>query len=236
MSARRRVTFDGDEVSSEDDHASFTGIEMPLESHLAGVRDMAGGFADRLALPPDVAADVRLAARWHDVGKVDPRFQRLLHGGSEFKTLVQPAPLAKSAVPMNDWRARERAQQRSGYPRGARHEVMSLELMTSAGESLASLATDWELVQHLVASHHGRCRPLAPWVADPEPVEMRWELDGVTITGSSDHQLARLDSGVAERFWRLVRRYGWWGLAWLEAILRLGDHRRSEEEQRGGAA
>ena len=236
VSARRRVSFDGDEVTSEDDHASFTGIEMPLETHLAGVRDMAGGFAERLALPAEVVADVRLAARWHDAGKVDPRFQRLLHGGSEFKTLVQPAPLAKSAVPMNDWRARERAQQRSGYPRGARHEVMSLELMTSAGESLASLANDWELVQHLVASHHGRCRPLAPWVADPQPVEMGWELDGVKVAASSDHHLARLDSGVAERFWRLVRRYGWWGLAWLEAILRLGDHRRSEEEQRGGAA
>lgn len=232
VSARRRLTLDCGEVTSEDDRASFTGVRMPLAKHLAGVGDTAGEFADRLGLPTQVAADIRLAGRWHDVGKADPRFQRLLQGGSEFKALVQTEPLAKSAVPMNDRRARQQAQLRSGYPRGTRHEVMSLALMASADAELASLANDWELVLHLVASHHGRCRPLAPWVPDPAPVDVKWEFDGVPLAASSRHDLARLDSGVAKRFWRLVRRYGWWGLASLEAILRLGDHRRSEEEQR----
>lgn len=235
VGSRRRVSYDGIEVTTEDDQSSFTGVAVPLAEHLHGVGETAVEFARRLGMPEDLGADVDLAGRWHDVGKIDPRFQRLLHGGSEFKALVAKQPLAKSSAVMNDRRARELALQRSAYPRGARHELMSLALMAGAHAELAPRANDWDLVQHLVASHHGRCRPLAPWVPDPAPAEMQWEFDGIRVAGSSAHDLARLDSGVAERFWRLVRRYGWWGLPWLEAVLRLGDHRRSEEEQRSRA-
>lgn len=230
-----RRASDAAEVSSEDDRASFTGREIGLAAHLAGVRDHAADFAERVGLPAEVVADVGLAGWWHDAGKVDPRFQRMLHGGSEFRACVAREPLAKSAAVTQDQSERRRIQARSGYPEGARHELMSVALLEAAADALSSHATDWDLVLHLVASHHGWCRPLAPCVVDREPVTVQIEHGGITAMASSAHQLERLDSGIGERFWRLVRRYGWWRLAWLEAVLRLGDHRRSEVEQTGEA-
>ncbi|HHO52823.1 MAG TPA: hypothetical protein ENK18_18590 [Deltaproteobacteria bacterium] len=115
-----------------------------------------------------------------------------------------------------------------------RHELMSVALVADR-EDLEARAHDWELVLHLVASHHGWCRPFPPAVADPPPgedVELAVDLDGepVQLRRSSAHDLARLDGGIAERFAQLQRRYGWWGLAWLEALLRLADHRASEHQ------
>lgn len=179
----------------------------------------------------DVTADLRVAGEWHDAGKADLRFQRWLHGGSEFKTLMQREPLAKGSARLSTRAALRTARERAAYPAGARHELASVALMESASEALSARAGDWTLVQHLVASHHGECRPLAPWVRDPNPVDVRFMRDGYTYSASSAHALARLDSGVAERFWAMVRRYGWWGSAWLEALLRLADHRQSEWEQ-----
>lgn len=229
----RRGAFQGEDLATtEGDAGSYTGREVPLTEHLTGVASFAGDFARRVGLSDELVADISLAANWHDIGKADPRFQLLLHGDA-FKAEVAACLLAKSGVDMRDREARARAAERSGYPRGARHEVMSVALMQEC-RRLEARAHDWDLVLHLVGSHHGHCRPFAPVVLDPSPVLVSAEHDGIEVMAPTSHQLERLDSGIAERYWRLVQRYGWWGLAWLEAIVRLADHRRSEHEQQRG--
>jgi len=225
---------DGADVSTEDDGASHTGVEVTLEEHMMGVRTWAGGFATKCGLPAGLIRDLEIAARWHDAGKVDPRFQRMLRGGSALAEDA-PKPLAKSRIVAADRATRVRARERSNYPKGARHELSSVSLLQTEATLLAG-ATDRDLVLHLVASHHGWCRPFAPVVEDREPVELTLDAEGVQVKVSSEHNFAALDSGIPERFWRLVQRYGWFGLAWLEAILRLADHRRSEEEQSRASA
>jgi CRISPR-associated endonuclease/helicase Cas3 len=42
-----------------------------------------------------------------------------------------------------------------------------------------------------------------------------------------DCPLAHLSQGVAGRFWSLNRRFGWWGLPYLETLLRLADQYES---------
>lgn len=223
------------EGTTEEEVSSFTGVAVPLRAHLAGVASFARTFALRCGLPPEIVVAIETAGQWHDIGKADPRFQRLLHGGNAFEAAVAREPIAKSALPPTDRRARIRARQRSGYPDGCRHELMSVALMLRNLPAFkVSGELDLDLVLHLVSSHHGWCRPLAPFAIDHDPVDVEFAADGSPWRARSNHALERLDSGVTDRFFRLVRRYGWFGLAWLEAILRLADHRRSEWEQTSG--
>jgi CRISPR-associated endonuclease/helicase Cas3 len=147
-----------------------------------------------------------------------------------------PALLAKSDANPRNKAARERARVHAGYPKGTRHEMLSVAMITSSEELKATAVTcrlDWDLVVHLVASHHGFSRPFAPVAEDDaEPVDVTLVHREFELRARSDHDLHRADSGIADRYWLLVRQYGWHGLAYLEAILRLADHRRSEEEER----
>jgi CRISPR-associated endonuclease/helicase Cas3 len=153
----------------------------------------------------------------------------MLWAGDKMAAAVAEEPLAKSGMNPNNRSALRRARQLSCYPDGGRHEVQSVALIASNPQALSG-AHDPELVLHLVGSHHGCGRPFVPVATDYEPVEVAVRHGNLELAASSVHRLERLDSGVSDRFWRLVRRYGWWGLVYLEAVMRLADHRRSEAE------
>lgn len=204
--------------------------DVGLSSHLMDVADLASQFADGGGFCPAIRASIAFAARCHDLGKADPRFQALLCGGDRALAIRAELRigdvLAKSPSRPRTRKAGEQAQARSSYPKGARHELLSLRLAEAIG--VPDSACDPELALHMIAAHHGYCRPFAPIVNDAEPVTVRYAFDGKPFEASSSTKLEALDSGVAERFWTLIRRYGWWGLSYLETLVRLADHRVSE--------
>jgi CRISPR-associated endonuclease/helicase Cas3 len=219
------------DFSDEDDTAAHAGGEVKLKDHLEAVERKTRKMLGTSGLPAEIVDDVALAARLHDVGKADPRFQALLAGGDTLRA-KRAGLLAKSVRMPTDRTALAAGRERAGCPEGWRHELLSVRLVESAPELLAK-AHDKELVLHLIESHHGHCRSFAPVVFDDNPmtVKVPADLAAAEMTFAGPTGLERLDSGVADRFWDLVRRYGWWGLSYLEAALRLADHRASEEEE-----
>ncbi len=218
------------DMLTEGDDSSFRAVEVSLVRHSTDVRTLAETYSRALGLGNEIVEDLALAGWLHDVGKSDPRFQRWLVGGDEIRAASTDVLLAKSALPPGSRVQRRAARERAGYPRGYRHELLSLALAAGSAQILAQ-AHDPALVLHLVASHHGWCRPFAPPVDDPEDLHVSLVHGAETMAATTRHQLARLDHGVVDRYWDVTRRYGWWGLAWLESILRLADHRASEQEQ-----
>lgn len=209
----------------DDDSTSMT-REISLESHCRGVAETARYFAERIGLHTAFSKTIEQAALFHDLGKADPRFQALLQGGHSKHDRL----LAKSSMNAADRRARQTAQKLAEYPQGQRHECYSVALLRQYPQLLAELH-DPELAQYLAGSHHGRGRPYMPAIED-EGTEIDFAFIGQNLQLIGEHGLQKLDSGWVELFWRMVRRYGYWGLAFLETIVRLADQQRSEWESK----
>jgi CRISPR-associated endonuclease/helicase Cas3 len=220
----------------DDDRSRTTRAEpVRLDDHTRHVRDEVARIADSLPLA-ELSGLYRTAADLHDLGKADERFQATLRRTDRtdawLLTGMDTALLAKSDGMPQTPQQRKQARERAGLPEGFRHEMLSVQIAVHGGH-LPSDREQSELVLHLIAAHHGYARPFAPVVPDDEPPEVT--VDGVTLTGPTRSQCPphRLDSGIADRFWRLTRRYGWWGIAYLEAILRLADQQASADEDAG---
>jgi CRISPR-associated endonuclease/helicase Cas3 len=110
----------------------------------------------------------------------------------------------------------ERVLGKSGSARpmeggGYRHELGSVIDAKRSGLLAALPLEEQDLALHLVAAHHGRARPHFPNAELFDP-----EAHGV--------DLGAMGVEIVERFARLQQRYGRWGLAYLESLVRAADY------------
>ena len=217
---------------TEDETLSHTsrqpGHPVTVDDHCSDVVANVERFTRTLGMPVKVADDLSLAAFLHDAGKADSRFQTYLSGGDWWNRPDGP-PLAKSGLSSSPdaWR-------RAGLPDRWRHEALSVR-MAMAHHRFAE-AHDPALVLWLIGTHHGLGRPFFGFT-DPQASTAghglsrcldidRWGVG----PGPGPQSLAFAYDGLdwATMFERLKRNYGTWGLAQLETILRLADHRASD--------
>ena len=225
---RRLHQFDPTFTEAEDSWEPASERPYPLHQHCDDVAERSKDHAEQAGLGT-LATAFELAGKLHDAGKADPRFQAWLHGGNARRAEMCGTLYAKSVVSFTSRREWTVTRDRAGYPIGARHELLSVRLAEQEGALPAKMdEARRDLILHLIASHHGACRPFARAVEDPAPVPFAYRHEGVELkfvpdSSASGHGLERLDSGTADRFWALNDRFGWWGLPYLEALIRLAD-------------
>jgi CRISPR-associated endonuclease/helicase Cas3 len=146
-----------------------------------------------LPLDESLVRCLTTAARFHDQGKKRAMFQAML-GNRRSPDIWWAKSGPATGLPLEE---------------KYRHEFGSLHDLPPA-EALQLTAEQHQLVLHLIAAHHGRARPHFP--AD--------EVFDPSASVAADTLMAQ---AVPQRFGRLQRRFGRWGLAYLESLLRAAD-------------
>ena len=203
------------------DELSLSPAAVELVRHCTAVAARAKAVAERVGLPVKLCEVVEHAGCFHDIGKVDRRFQRWLDPEGSRGALV-----AKSGAPPHMWEAMRVS---AGWPRGGRHEDLSCRLVRELlDENIELLAQDCDgrlhrdLLLHLVMSHHGNGRPLVLPVNDGTLDTVSFTAEGRTVRVPADLEI--VDWEQPNRFRRLNDYFGPWGLALIEATLIRSDH------------
>lgn len=187
--------------ANKEDARSVSAMPQTLAEHQDWAESHARNIAARLGLSGDAADTLALAARLHDEGKKASRWQRAFKAPRDAKNFALSGPLAKTRGPIDQ-----------AILDGYRHEFGSLPYVEES-DAVNALPKDWrDLVLHLVAAHHGQARPV---------IETR----GCETGPPSVLEAQARDAAL--RFARLQKRWGPWGLAWWEALLRAADQQAS---------
>ncbi len=192
--------------SADDDASKTASLAIAWHHHTNDVVSRATQFADALLKgSPDLHQALVIAARFHDLGKMRLAWQ---HGIGNPQPSVWYAKSGKDPKSGRIWKSRELTTYR--------HELGSLIDIEKQLEFKTLTEDQKDLVCHLIAVHHGYGRPHFPVERVFDPERSQSAADDVA-------------SKTSQRYARLQRKYGRWGLAYLESLLRAADWAASAE-------
>ncbi len=212
-----------DEESVEDSDIAQELVLAPtgpvlLDDHQNDVAERTRQLAENLGLAPEFSEALELAAKYHDEGKRDLRFQQML--GAD----LQADALAKSGH--RSVAEAYRARSRSALPRGWRHEQLSALMVAASPEKVGEHR---DLVLRIIGCSHGHGR--FSFAHDAGFLLKEGYLPEGTDYEALKEQATRLfNVGYWDNLMEQTSRtYGPYATAYLEAVERAADAQISRE-------
>ena len=224
---------DGQEVISwyakvTDDKESVEGSDIAQELVLAGpvllddhqndVAERTRQIAENLGLAPEFSEALELAAKYHDEGKRDLRFQQMLGADPEAEVLAKSGRRSVAEA--------YRARSRSALPKGWRHEQLSALMVAASPEKVGEHR---DLVLRIIGCSHGHGR--FSFAHDAGFLLKEGYLPEGTDYEALKEQAPRLfNVGYWDTLMEQTSRtYGPYATAYLEAVERAADAQISRE-------
>ena len=224
---------DGQEVISwyakvTDDKKSVEGSDIAqelvlaapvlLDDHQNDVAERTRQLAENLGLAPEFSEALELAAKYHDEGKRDLRFQQMLGADPEAGALAKSGH--RSVVEAY------RARSRSALPKGWRHEQLSALMVAASPEKVGEHP---DLVLRIIGCSHGHGRFSFSHDAD-FLLKEGYQPEGTDYEALKEQATRLFNVGYWDNLMEQTSRtYGPYATAYLEAVERAADAQISRE-------
>lgn len=209
-----KESVEGSDIAQE---LALTGPVL-LDDHQNDVAERTRQLAENLGLAPEFSEALELAAKYHDEGKRDLRFQQMLGADPDAEALAKSGH--RSVIEAY------RARSRSALPKGWRHEQLSALMVAASPEKVEEHR---DLVLRIIGCSHGHGR--FSFAHDAGFLLKEGYLPEGTDYEALKEQATRLfNVGYWDNLMEHTSRtYGPYATAYLEAVERAADAQISRE-------
>ena len=189
-----------------------------LDDHQNDVAERTRQLAENLGLAPEFSEALELAAKYHDEGKRDLRFQQMLGADPDADALAKSGHRSVAEA--------YRARSRSALPRGWRHEQLSALMVAASPEKVGEHR---DLVLRIIGCSHGHGR--FSFAHDAGfLLKEGYPPEGTDYEALKEQATRLFNVGYWDNLMEQTSRtYGPYATAYLEAVERAADAQISRE-------